>query len=497
METTIIKFDNHEDRNKRILSTLFVLGCMVFVILLSVFVFSKNSLRLDESQSLWQTSKEPFNIIKVVAEDVHLPLYHLSLYIWRNFFGNGVDVDRYLSLTYFVFTIPVVYLLSKLAFNRKVAWYATLLFSISAFLNWYANEIRMYTLLTLMTVLSHYFFVRIIKKNDLYAWVGYTIALIIGFFTHYFFLFVIFSQVTFYLFNRKSFKKGSLKNFLIVIAFCLLFYVPWIRFFISLGAASSTKPLLAKPSSVDLFNAFSQFLFGFQTNDVNTLLVSLWPIITLLIFLFLRNNKKVPRIALYFFFATVIPIAIAFSLSLLVRPLFLTRYLIIALPSLYIFVSWLFSSYTVSVARVLKSLLLIGMIATLGLQIVSAKSPVEENYQEAVQYIQDRESSRDIVVVSVPFTLYPVEYYYTGVAALTSLPIWDQNSSSGIPPFDAAQLPKEVDSIAKDHDNLWVLYSYDQGYEKNIKSYFDQHLQKLNSKVFSQGLSLYQYTAFK
>ncbi|MDE1924804.1 MAG: hypothetical protein KGH79_01315 [Patescibacteria group bacterium] len=40
---------------------------------------------------------------------------------------------------------------------------------------------------------------------------------------------------------------------------------------------------------------------------------------------------------------------------------------------------------------------------------------------------------------------------------------------------------------------MYVLLSYDQGYEKNIKDYFDAHYQQILSINFSQDLNLYEY----
>lgn len=41
--------------------------------------------------------------------------------------------------------------------------------------------------------------------------------------------------------------------------------------------------------------------------------------------------------------------------------------------------------------------------------------------------------------------------------------------------------------------NVYLLLSYDQGYEKNIKDYFDSHFQQISSQQFSHDLNLYVY----
>src|SRR4051812_4306015 len=172
-------------------STLILTGLIIFVIALALLVFSHQSLRLDESQSLWQTSHTPTKILNIIAQDVHVPLYHFILHFWQLFLGNSVLTGRILSLIFFVMSIPAVYFLGKRVLNRGIGIFAATLLAASPFMNWYGNEIRMYSLMTLLTILSQYFFIMIYKYRNRDAWVGYFIVNVFGIFTHYFFFFVL------------------------------------------------------------------------------------------------------------------------------------------------------------------------------------------------------------------------------------------------------------------------------------------------------------------
>ncbi len=58
-------------------SDVFWLGLFIlFSALLSILRLANQSLRLDEAQSLWQTSHASWKILSIVAQDVHVPLYH-------------------------------------------------------------------------------------------------------------------------------------------------------------------------------------------------------------------------------------------------------------------------------------------------------------------------------------------------------------------------------------------------------------------------------------
>src|SRR6185369_18079119 len=77
---------------------------LVFIAIIPViasFFFINGSLRLDESQSLWQVSRSIGGILTIIAGDVHVPLYHLVLHYWLLLFGNTVPVARLLSLSFF------------------------------------------------------------------------------------------------------------------------------------------------------------------------------------------------------------------------------------------------------------------------------------------------------------------------------------------------------------------------------------------------------------
>lgn len=475
--------------------TLTVLTILFFMVVAAVFslLLSNQSLRLDEAQSLWQSSRTPAKILDIVAHDVHVPLYELILHVWQVIFGDAVTVVRLLSLTFFVLTIPAIYLLGRSTYSRTIGLTAAGLFAISPFMNWYGSEIRMYTLLTLVTVLSQYFFLRIFRRHNISSWLGYFVVCVAGIFTHYFFFLVLFTQGIFFLFKRREFGRFSTVGFIATALGLVAAFTPWALYVIHLGLASATRPLIPKPSSIDVFNTFSQFIFGFQNDHLNSLVISLWPVVVLLGFLSLRKLRHVPTETLYFLLAAVLPIVLAFSLSLVISPFYLSRYLIISLPALYLFLGWILSTYPRRLTQTLTIVLAAGMLVTFGHEVVSPNTPVKENYRQATQYLSAHSNPQDVVIVSAPFTVYPVEYYYTGQAEVTTLPIWDRYTSGPIPGFSEAKLPTEVASLKSQHQMAYLLLSQDQGYQEKIKQYFDNHYPRMTTKEFSPKLTLYVY----
>ena len=185
----------------------------------------------------------------------------------------------------------------------------------------------------------------------------------------------------------------------------ILALVPWLWYVIQLGTASNTQPSLTEPSSIDLFNTYAQFIFGFQVDTLNTILVSLWPIVVLLAFFALQKNRKTSNEAIFFVLAAIVPVVGAFIISVTVRPFFQSRYLIVALPALMIFLAWILSIYSRRVRLILQASLVVVILGLFAVQAFKPNPPVKEDYRQAVGYLSQRAARQDVIMLSAPFTI--------------------------------------------------------------------------------------------
>lgn len=456
--------------------------------------FLPQSLRLDEAQSLWQASRPSLAILSIVAGDVHVPLYHLLLHGWLLYVGDTIQIARALSLLFFILSVPLLYLLGERLYSRKTALFAVVLFAVSPFMNWYASEIRMYTMLVFFTLANQYFFVRLFTDRPVKegTWALYAATAVLGAFTHYFFFLNLLAQAAYYFMRREAFPAGALRKFIATAVVLVLAFLPWVIYVLLVGTAGFETPVLATPTTINLFGAFSEFFFGFQSDALNTIVLSLWPLLIVFGFLALGRHK-ISNASEYFVASIGIPFVVAFAASFVVAPVFVSRYLIFTLPALYLLVATLFTSYPPRVAAFARGALVLVVLATLGIEIVNPYAPVKENYAAAVSYISAHASAQDAVLLSAPFTIYPVQYYYRGPATLSTLPAWNQFAYGAIPAFDASKLPKEVADATSGDQNVYLLLSYDQGYEKQIHDYFESHYKRLYQQQYSNDLTLYVY----
>ncbi len=471
---------------------------IIFLQLLAVLIFLTYSLplsiRLDESQSLWQTSFSMRQLLSSLSQNVHVPLYHVVLHSVQIVFDNSIIVSRLFSLVWYLISVPIFYGFGTYIYNRRTSFFATTLYGISPFMVWFSSEIRMYTMLILITILVHFFFIRLMRAPRALSWVAYAVSCVLGMYTHYFFFLVLLSHfIFFFSTRRKNFNQGQLLPFLAVVLVAITAFLPWLFTVFSGEGVNDSKPVLDPPTSIDVFNVFSNFFFGFQVDAVNSIILSCWPVLLILLFLAL-NRKHTPSTETRFLFAvTVIPLMFAYIISMVYQPLFLSRYLIIVLPSMFLLVARLAELYTPAPALLYKSTLVVIISASVLVQLKNPDTPTKEDYAAVSAYVSREAGGEDIVVASAPFSVYPLLYYYNGRASIKTLPIWNRNSETVIPAFNSVSLPAEAAAIAGSHERLYLILSYDQGYEEQIKNYFDTTYDQEEHVEFSRGINVYVY----
>ncbi|OHA84326.1 MAG: hypothetical protein A2408_03895 [Candidatus Yonathbacteria bacterium RIFOXYC1_FULL_52_10] len=487
-------------------STPIALGFILMFILLGVIArfwnIGAEGLRLDESQSVWQASHSLEFIRMYMLKNVHLPLHNSLLHWWMGVFGTSEGAVRALALIPGLLSIPALYLLAREFLSRRFALFAAALGSLSPFWVWYSREIRMYSLLTLITILSYYYFIKAIKEDRAIWYIFYGASALVGIYTHYFFFLVLLSQLVFFFTTWKINWGGSeaapekkwhmLIRFLFVALVVIGAFAPWVYSLAQHYGSGSLAPVLTKPTTFNIVLAFYEFMFGFQPDSIMPSLVAGWPLVILGGFVFLTKRHPISAITLILILGMLIPIAVGFAASQYM-PLFLSRYFIIVTPLLFIFLAWFVSELPGGRAQTLIGAGMLGLFAVLLLnQMTSPQVPTRENYREAAQYVAAQAGPRDIVVASPPYLIYPIQYYYRGEAALSTLPIWDKRKG-GIPEATDAVIAADAQTLKEDHRRLYFIVSMDLYSATESKLYLDNHFTKLEKRQFSKNVWVHVY----
>ena len=80
--------------NSKLFPHIFLVILIGLATLISVRFWLPESLRLDESQSIWQSNRSYMDMLEVLARDVHMPLYGTLLHFWMDVFGNNISTNR-------------------------------------------------------------------------------------------------------------------------------------------------------------------------------------------------------------------------------------------------------------------------------------------------------------------------------------------------------------------------------------------------------------------
>ena len=236
-------------RNK---TTLFVIILPLFLMVLNFIIkgifLNANSIAGDEPFSIYYAQMNVLDIIRLLSSGNNPPFYEIILHFWIKLFGISAFSVRSLSLIFSSITVLYIYKIGTKFFNNRIAIYSSLFFIFSNYHTIFAHEARVYAFLGLLSIMSFYYFLKIIINNDtnkytLFKFVSISILLI---YSHYFGFFILFIQNSYVLFKKQLILKyGKISLFIGMII--LLFYIPNIKSIIYRFLDSSMNGTWVKP----------------------------------------------------------------------------------------------------------------------------------------------------------------------------------------------------------------------------------------------------------
>ncbi len=114
------------------------------------------------------------------------PLYILLLRAWSDLTGQSEFALRFFSVLPSVLAVPLLFLLGRRLLGARAGVIAALLLTFSTYALWYAQMVRMYSLVLLLAVLSSYLLLRALERPQVRWWAAYTAATTVAMYTHVF-----------------------------------------------------------------------------------------------------------------------------------------------------------------------------------------------------------------------------------------------------------------------------------------------------------------------
>jgi hypothetical protein len=316
-----VRYDVGVNRSERVLLAAAVVGGAVFIL-----VGINRPVFLDEANSVLIASRGFAGIPGALIPDNNLPAYYFVLSIWMRLFGDSEVALRLLSVAFYLGGCAAAFALGRrLTGDRRAACYSALLYGVSALAIEHAQNIRMYSMLGMLSGLSTVSFVRLFRdgKGSPRTWAWMIAVNAIGMLTHVWFVFVLAGQAV----TLAVYRRGRLFSFAGgVAAAAVPFLALWGKDFIAQshnGAANWMPPFQA----AFLVAAPMEFYGPAAGMVIYSLLIGG-------LVLAARHRKRIPAdigwIAVCLAGSVAVPLMVT-----AIRPIYIPgRYMVVALPPL-------------------------------------------------------------------------------------------------------------------------------------------------------------------
>ncbi|HNA53557.1 MAG TPA: glycosyltransferase family 39 protein [Anaerolineales bacterium] len=158
------------------------------------------------------------------AADIHPLGYYVFLWAWMRVFGTSILAARLLSIFISLAALVLVYLIARELFDETTAWISALLFSILPFQVHFAQEIRMYMLLSFWLLAATYAFLRG-RSGEWKWWLLFGVCSALAQYTHHLASVYLIPLALTPLW-QKDWK--TLKSVMAGALLAVLLYIPWL-----------------------------------------------------------------------------------------------------------------------------------------------------------------------------------------------------------------------------------------------------------------------------
>jgi uncharacterized membrane protein len=313
----------------------------------------------DEIFSVHAAGQDWQNLFRFVAQDlIHPPLFYALLKIWTSVGGESLFWLRLFPVFFSILAVfPFLLLCRELKISLSVVTLALTFFAVNGSLIKYAQEVRMYSLLMFLALVSLWLLTRFFNSGKgFFALLLVNVLLV---YTHYFGWFVVFSEVA----AVAVLKREKLKQILFMLALVFLAFTPWIYALRQAAKINAdvgqnigwmTKPNLRAVLQF-AYDLFEPVYFQQSSSDATAILLLTLPLIllgfTAFVFRFinLKNESREDKENLILLsILTVTPLLLAFVLSWITPySIWGTRHLIIVFAPFMILLAVGFSKIDV------------------------------------------------------------------------------------------------------------------------------------------------------
>lgn len=360
----------------------------------------------DECFSIFY-SQQPFsNILDVSKWEPPPPLFNLILHCWIKLFGVSEFGVRLFPALFSSLAGVVLYLFLKKFTTTRIAVTASVLYLFSDISFYYAQEVRCYSFVLFMSIVSAWVFIELVSKPNYKIAAGLGLTYYILIMTHYLAFFILlFQGIVFLIF----FRKPLFKYYSISVGVFLLLITHWIPRMLEVARGDGNNHWLKSPAPDQLL----QLIYDLNNGSTQLTILGLFAGISILVIMIKRlplfENKETKVIFMYSICISIVTVLLSFFISAMV-PIFLDRYLLFTLVGFVIFFSVCISSLPVRDSYYYILLAAIGLFA---FQRVKLDVPTRKmDYRSAVSFVKQQQDSSSAVFIQTDDVMPLFVYYY-------------------------------------------------------------------------------------
>lgn len=217
---------------KRETETRIVLTLTVLAFGLQVTGLHAQSLWYDEGFSAWLAARPVAEIVARTAADIHPPFYYLMLHVWMAAAGAGEFALRFPSVVAGTLAVPLMWVLGRRLLGSGGGLVAASLAVISPPWIWYAQEARMYTLITTLGIASTWVLLRVLRRPSWPLVAFYALLSVLAVYTQYYAWFLVAAHALFagLVALGHANRRPAVRRLVVGWVGVFLAFLPWVRF---------------------------------------------------------------------------------------------------------------------------------------------------------------------------------------------------------------------------------------------------------------------------
>ncbi len=191
----------------------------------------RHPLWFDEANTVLIAWKSLGQILEALVEDANPPLFYWLLHGWMEAFGSTEGAVRSLPALFGVLSVVAIFLTARSLFPelRMVAFVAMGVVTLSPLHVYYSQECRMYSLVCLLGILALLTLHHALQSGRAGAFALHSVVLILGLYTHNYFLFVLpVGLMAVWFVPTGPSRRRMWTGMGIATAAAMLVYLPWV-----------------------------------------------------------------------------------------------------------------------------------------------------------------------------------------------------------------------------------------------------------------------------